>query len=308
MVSDQVNLNLTTALTLTAWVKPNLLATQDVISRATFGSVDGYALSLLSNGKAAVHFNQASSGNIYRLDSTTFYRKETHGCTSPPPITAAPCGFTSMASKRTGRQGPRPLRRILSVGIAGQANGSRRFRGDMDDVRVYNYVLTPAEVATLANNGPVKADLMVTKSDSATTVYSGLSTVIYNIQVTNLGPSNVAAATVSDTVSSKLTGVTWTCTASSGSNCTASGSGSINDLISLEAGDSAYYTLQGTVSGSATGTLSNTATVIAPGVNDPVPGNNSATDVDTIEQAVAPSISVQPANVTVTQPNRRPSR
>ncbi len=34
-----------------------------------------------------------------------------------------------------------------------------------------------------------------------------------------------------------------------------------------------------------------------------MPGNNSATDVDTIEQAVAPSISVQPANVTVTQPN-----
>ena len=173
----------------------------------------------------------------------------------------------------------------------------------MDDVRVYNYALTPAEVATLANNGPVKADLMVTKSDSVTTVYSGLSTVIYNIQVTNLGPSNVAAATVSDIVSSKLTGVTWTCTASTGSNCAASGSGSINDPISLEAGDSAYYTLQGTVSGSATGTLSNTVSVIAPGVNDPVPGNNSATDVDTIEQAVAPSISVQPANVTVTQPN-----
>ena len=97
--------------------------------------------------------------------------------------------------------------------------------------------------------------------------------------------------------------MTWTCTASSGSSCSASGSGNIDDAISLEAGDSAFYTLQGTVSGSATGTLSNTASVGASGVNDPVPGNNSATDVDTIEQAVAPSINVQPANVTVTQPN-----
>ena len=168
---------------------------------------------------------------------------------------------------------------------------------------IYNRALTAAEVAGLASNGPVKADLMVTRTDSVTTVYSGLSTVTYNIQVTNLGPSNVAAATVIDTVSSKLTGVTWTCTASSGSSCPASGSGSINHQISLESGDSAFYTLQGTVAASATGTLSNTVTVGAAGVNDPVPGNNSATDVDTIEQAVAPTISVQPANATVTQPN-----
>jgi len=305
VVSDQVNLNATTALTLAAWVKPNVLATQDLISRATFGSVDGYALSLLSSGKASVHFNQASSGDIYRLDSSTSY-----------PVTgntwmhvAATYDGSTMRLYINGVEedwtpGPAAIAAsALNVGIAGQSNGSRRYRGDMDDVRIYSRALTPAEVAALASSGPVKADLIVSKSDSVTTVYSGLSTVTYNIQVSNLGPSDVAAALVSDAVSSKLTGVTWTCTASSGSSCSASGSGSINDSISLQAGDSVYYTLQGTVSASATGTLTNTASVSAPGVSDPVPGNNSATDVDTIEQAVAPSISVQPASVTVTQPN-----
>ena len=73
VVSDQANLNATTALSLAAWIKPNLLANQDLISRATFGSVDGYALSLGSNGKASVHFNQASFGDTYRLESTTSY-------------------------------------------------------------------------------------------------------------------------------------------------------------------------------------------------------------------------------------------
>ena len=53
----------------------------------------------------------------------------------------------------------------LSVGIGGQANGSRRFRGDMDDVRIYNQALTPTEIAALVASGPVKADLTVTKSD-----------------------------------------------------------------------------------------------------------------------------------------------
>ena len=305
VVSDQMGLNATTGLSLAAWVKPNLLANQDLISRATFGSVDGYALSLLSNGKASVHFNQASFGDTYRLDSTTSY--PTSGNTWMH-VAATYNGSTMRlyinGVEEDSATGPGAIAaNLLNVGIGGQANGSRRYRGDMDDARIYNRALTAAEVAALASNGPVKADLMVTKTDSVTTVYSGLSTVTYNIQVTNLGPSNVAAATVVDTVSSKLTGVTWTCTASSGSSCPASGSGSINHQISLESGDSAFYTLQGTVAASATGTLSNTVTVGAAGVNDPVPGNNSATDVDTIEQAVAPTISVQPANATVTQPN-----
>ncbi len=305
VVSDQANLNPTTALSLAAWIKPNQLATQDVISRATFGSADGYALSLGSNGKAFVQLNQASTGDAFKLESLSSY--PTTGNTWMH--VAATYNGTTMRLYINGVEessvsGPAAIAAgALSVGIGGQSNGSRRFRGDMDDVRIYNRVLTPAEVVTLAGNGPVKADLMVTKSDSVTTVYSGLTTVTYNIQVTNLGPSNVAAATVTDTVSSKLTGVTWTCTASSGSSCPASGSGSINHQISLEAGDSASYTLQGTVSASATGTLTNTVTVSAAGVNDPVAGNNSATDVDTIEQAVAPSISVQPASLTVTQPN-----
>ncbi|HKV11301.1 MAG TPA: DUF11 domain-containing protein, partial [Thermoanaerobaculia bacterium] len=49
------------------------------------------------------------------------------------------------------------------------------------------------------------------------------------------------------------------------------------------AGGSVTYTASCTISASATGTLSNTATVAAPGsVTDPTPGNNSATDSDTL--------------------------
>src|SRR6185312_13797398 len=38
VVSDQANLNPATALSLAAWIKPNQLATQDIISRSTFGT------------------------------------------------------------------------------------------------------------------------------------------------------------------------------------------------------------------------------------------------------------------------------
>jgi uncharacterized repeat protein (TIGR01451 family) len=76
---------------------------------------------------------------------------------------------------------------------------------------------------------------------------------------------------------------TWTCAGAGGGTCTAAGSGNIGDTVNLPAGGSVTYTASCTISASATGTLSNTATVTAPGgVTDPTPGNNSATDTDTL--------------------------
>jgi uncharacterized repeat protein (TIGR01451 family) len=52
------------------------------------------------------------------------------------------------------------------------------------------------------------------------------------------------------------------------------------------------YTAACTISGSASGSLINTATVAAPGgVTDPNPGNNSATDSDTISAAGGAAVS-----------------
>jgi uncharacterized repeat protein (TIGR01451 family) len=52
------------------------------------------------------------------------------------------------------------------------------------------------------------------------------------------------------------------------------------------------YTVSAAISASATGSLSNTATVTAPGgVTDPTPGNNSATDTDTLSPQADLSIT-----------------
>ncbi|HBL28567.1 MAG TPA: hypothetical protein DD490_17165, partial [Acidobacteria bacterium] len=126
------------------------------------------------------------------------------------------------------------------------------------------------------------ADLGVTKSDGRTQVSAGM-VLTYTIGVTNTGPSDVAGATVSDLFPAGLTGVTWTCAASAGAFCTASGSGSINDTVNLARGGSLTYTAQATVGAGASGSLANTATVAVPGgVSDPAAGNNSATDTDAV--------------------------
>ena len=135
------------------------------------------------------------------------------------------------------------------------------------------------DTATAASSAP-SADSSITKSDSATEAVPGNS-ITYTITVTNNGPSDVTGATVNDTMPATLTSVTWTCTASSGSSCTASGSGDISDTVNLLAGGTATYTVLATISASATGSLVNTASVTAPTeVTDPAPNNNTATEIE----------------------------
>lgn len=123
------------------------------------------------------------------------------------------------------------------------------------------------------------ADLAITKTDGVATAVPG-GNVTYTITASNSGPDPVTGATVADTFPATLT-CTWTCVGAGGGTCTAAGSGNINDTVNLPSGGSVTYTASCAISASATGTLSNTATV-ASSITDPTPGNNSATDTDTL--------------------------
>lgn len=125
------------------------------------------------------------------------------------------------------------------------------------------------------------ADLAVAKTDGSASYAPGAN-VVYAITVTNNGPFGVQNASVSDPLPAGITTASWTCTASGGGNCAASGSGAINDIVDLPPAAVATYTLTLTVPPDFTGDLVNTATATnPPGSDDPAPDDNSATDTDT---------------------------
>lgn len=126
--------------------------------------------------------------------------------------------------------------------------------------------------------GATAFDASITKTDGLASVIAG-QPVTYTIIVSS--PSAVSGATVSDTMPAELTGVTWTCSATAGSVCPASGAGNIGASVNLAAGGSATFVVHATVSPAAVGTLTNTATV-ALVETDPNPANNTATDSTTI--------------------------
>jgi uncharacterized repeat protein (TIGR01451 family) len=142
--------------------------------------------------------------------------------------------------------------------------------------------------ATKNNDITPVADLAITKDDGRTIAIPGLP-VAYQVVARNNGPSDATGATIADTVPASITGVTWTCTGAQGGVCGApSGSGNaISTTANLPVNGSVTYIIRGLLSPTATGQLTNTATITPPsGVRDPNPGNNSATDTDTIRPVV----------------------
>ena len=137
-----------------------------------------------------------------------------------------------------------------------------------------------------------QADLRITKTDGATTSIPGQG-VSYTITATNLGPSNVVGATISDTLPAAFTGATWTCAAAVGASCApASGTGNVNVLSDVPIGGTVTITIAASIDPGATGLLTNTATIAAPvGVTEVSPADNSATDSNTLTPRADLSIS-----------------
>jgi len=160
---------------------------------------------------------------------------------------------------------------IVSSGpYAGQAGGITPRRADM--------LAIPAPTPC-----PAPADLQITVNDSKTAVAAGAQDT-YSINVINLGPGFVGGASITDAFPTIFTNVSYTATELSGaSGFRASGAGNINDTVVMPPGSKITYKAKGKVNPGATGTISNTASVTPPpGLNDPKPWNNTATDTDSI--------------------------
>ena len=146
----------------------------------------------------------------------------------------------------------------------------------------------PSQVWVVGNGVPAAADLAISKTDAMTTVTPG-STLTYTIVASNLGPSDVAGASVNDPFPVGLS-CTWTCQGAGGGSCPSNGTGDIAALIDLPVGATATFLANCAVdSGLAPGTqIVNIATVAPPNdATDPSAPNDVATDVTAAGQIAA---------------------
>jgi uncharacterized repeat protein (TIGR01451 family)/MYXO-CTERM domain-containing protein len=163
----------------------------------------------------------------------------------------------------------------LSVGFSGSTGGSTNYH----------------ELQGLIAATP--ADLQVSLSGPATVLQG--TPVSYTLTVTNNGADPIGLADaplVTDLLPASITGVSWTCSASGGATCTASGSGNLStSALTLPSNASVVYTLSGTLDPSIAcgGSVTNTASAdFGSGSNfvDPDPGNNTASVSSSVSCAV----------------------
>lgn len=126
------------------------------------------------------------------------------------------------------------------------------------------------------------ADISVTLTDGLQVVTAG-QTVRWTLTVNNVGINGLAGVLVTTALSSNLSQITWTCRATTGSQCTSDGFGQLTDSINISSRGNVSYRLTATVAPDATGSVSVSVSAAMPaGYVDLTPDNNRATDTDTV--------------------------
>lgn len=210
--------------------------------------------------------------------------------------------FTLCANGETGPDcygiGPSPREALTGVNSSAGAHefishNSNASNGFGNRRGIDTWVYYPSIDVPLAGGIVIKeADLIVEKNVDLTTADPG-DPLEYTVTVTNDGPSDEAGIGFEDEVPAAVTGVTWTCAITSGiGSCgEASGSGnSIATTLDLDNQAVATYTINGTLSGSASGTITNEAEAIRNNdITDPDETNNKDT-AQTVITAVPPPV------------------
>jgi hypothetical protein len=185
-VLDAPSLDITSGITLAALIKPKVEATQYLIKKALIGVNNGYELSLASPTSSAgakkvfVRFNEKTSGNTYRLNSSfnyiDFQNNWIHLAATYDGATirlylngiqdvSMPAAFTIGTNDN-------------ALGIGAQWNGTVLFNGDIDEVRIYNRPLSPIEISMLAEQAlPVQLAFFTALNDANGNILLQWSTI-----------------------------------------------------------------------------------------------------------------------------------
>jgi uncharacterized repeat protein (TIGR01451 family) len=186
----------------------------------------------------------------------------------------------------------------LTYAPAANYNGPDAFTYKVNDGQADSNIATVSLTVNPVND----ADLSVTMTDGRTTVVPSTSDT-YTIVVSNAGPNDVTGANVSDMLPAGVTSATWALTASNGGGSVSgptSGSGALATTVDLPSGSSVIFSFNVEVNPLATGALVNTATISPPaGTTDPNPGNNSATDTDTLAPQADLAVTMDDGRITV---------
>ena len=269
--------------------------------------VDNGDLYILANATRG-----STAYRLYRVDGTALQTAANNGAVTATGIgtnlglTGTPNGLTEVTTAVTGcatNINTYPCL-IASTGTTNRTWGINTQTGSAASVGVTGFTLND-----LSRSFPVDAQIAKTRTSPAVVTQGPNLTISYTITVTNGGPGLIGGgATVTDTLDPAIfnaAAATWTCAVTTAGDASstivtacnaASGTGNINQTVTLAPAGVITYTLQAPVLNTFNGTATNAATMaLVQNVTDPVPGNDTGNAPGTTVNA-ATVLTISKAN------------
>ncbi|HEX4353216.1 MAG TPA: hypothetical protein VHZ95_09885, partial [Polyangiales bacterium] len=206
---------------------PGLFTSASVAANANAGADLTYTLRYKNGGGSST----TNTTVEFITPPNTTFKSAAAGCTGPAVGSAGTvtCNVGTVTAAGSGTVQVTVTIGAVATGTIVQGNYSVRADG-------VNRLL-----GSHASTNILHPDIAVSVSSGLTRVGWG-QPITYTIVANNGGTGPVTAAMLTDTMPAQLSGATWTCSASGGGVCAASGSGNINDsTLALPAGASATY-------------------------------------------------------------------
>ncbi|MCL6259260.1 malectin domain-containing carbohydrate-binding protein [Aquiflexum sp. TKW24L] len=191
-VPSNSSLNISNAITISAWIRTSGLASKQILSK---GGPDGYELGIFETGKIEFRINRESSGTTYRLYSNQNY--PTDGTTWMH-VAATFDGtksqiFINGVIDNSATYAPTTIKTNTTELQIGARSSNNRWVGDLDELKLYNRVLSDVEINTLVTVAiPIPAaPLLTAPANSAKEISitptltwgSSEHAITYNVQV-----------------------------------------------------------------------------------------------------------------------------
>lgn len=159
-VPDAASLDITEEITLAAWIQPGKRSSQKIILKDDSKIADGYELSLLSTGKVTFKINPYTS-DAYKINSTTLYPIDGTWMHIAGTFNGQEMKIFINGTENKSITFGVPasiVTNTLPLVIGGTVDGTSKFQGAIDEVRVYSYSLTASEIYDLANSFSAKSN------------------------------------------------------------------------------------------------------------------------------------------------------
>lgn len=157
-ISHNSSLSIPNALTISAWVKPNLLHRGTILYKS---SGNGFEFWLDSDGQLEFRLNRSNNGSTYRLRSNFNYgsslNKWTHVAAT---FDGSTCKiFINGVEDKSVTYNPFTIGTTSGSLILGALGTIQRWQGAMDEVRLYNRALSLQEInMAMQNSGPLETN------------------------------------------------------------------------------------------------------------------------------------------------------